>query len=283
MGPSPADGSYLPWATEVSSFRCPSDPGEGLPSLGRTNYAACTGDSSFRCNESRFRHDTGANSIWKIETNESVRSRACDRGCFSFREKLGFRDIRDGTANTIAVGEINTDLGDKDVTTSVKGGLTAAANYWFSSTTTAQAQGGAWDNPASETTLSPQIDPTRPRFWANETSFVGTSERRGYRWADALARFTQMHTIIPPNTPVRNNGSQAICPPSSRHQGGCHILMADGAVKFVTDSIDAGNSSAPMIYLGQPVTTSAPGSASPYGLWGALGSRGAREVIDEEF
>ncbi|EMI58172.1 DUF1559 family PulG-like putative transporter, partial [Rhodopirellula sallentina] len=46
MGPTPQDINYVPWATEIVAFRCPSDPGFGLPALGRTNYAACIGDSA---------------------------------------------------------------------------------------------------------------------------------------------------------------------------------------------------------------------------------------------
>ena len=53
MGPNPlmtlaqhsANGQYDPWLTEIPAFRCPSDPGVGLPSQGRTNYAVCLGDS----------------------------------------------------------------------------------------------------------------------------------------------------------------------------------------------------------------------------------------------
>ncbi len=46
MGPSPSTAAYTPWATEIPTLRCPSDPGVGLPALGRTNYAACQGDSA---------------------------------------------------------------------------------------------------------------------------------------------------------------------------------------------------------------------------------------------
>ncbi len=42
-GPEPFQAFPL-WMYEVPTFRCPSDPGVGLPSLGRTNYAACLGD-----------------------------------------------------------------------------------------------------------------------------------------------------------------------------------------------------------------------------------------------
>ena len=59
--------------------------------------------------------------------------------------------------------------------------------------------------------------------------------------------------------------------------------MGDGAVKFITDSIDAGNGNARQVsYHGQP-TQPAPGSASQYGLWGSLGSRANKEIIDGEF
>ena len=54
-----------------------------------------------------------------------------------------------------------------------------------------------------------------------------------------------------------------------------------GAVKFVTDSIEAGNQTSGSVWLNGTGPQS-PGSASPYGLWGALGTRANSEVIDEE-
>ena len=50
--------------------------------------------------------------------------------------------------------------------------------------------------------------------------------------------------MAPPNTPLVMagwTGSAGVVPMSGRHQGGCHILMDDGAVQFVTDTIEAGN------------------------------------------
>ena len=58
--------------------------------------------------------------------------------------------------------------------------------------------------------------------------------------------------------------------------------MGDGAVKFITDSIEAGNSNAGEVYSGG-MNLRAPGSKSPYGLWGALGTRSSKETIDGEF
>ncbi len=47
MGPTPQDILYTPWTLDIPTFRCPSDPGVGLPALGRTNYGAYIGDSSW--------------------------------------------------------------------------------------------------------------------------------------------------------------------------------------------------------------------------------------------
>ena len=93
-----------------------------------------------------------------------------------------------------------------------------------------------------------------------------------------------MNTILPPNSVLCFAGgfdSDGIAPPSSRHQGGAHILLADGAVTFITDSVDAGGDVGGVWLNG--TGPRAPGSASPYGLWGALGTRANKEVISEEF
>ena len=107
---------------------------------------------------------------------------------------------------------------------------------------------------------------------------------RGYRWHDFLPIFTQVHTILPPNSSLCtgfNDSHDLMATVSSRHQGGAHVLMADGAVVFVTDSMEAGNSSRAMTsYHGAPPTTA--GEQSPYGLWGALGTRANKEVIEEQ-
>ena len=61
--------------------------------------------------------------------------------------------------------------------------------------------------------------------------------------------------------------------------------MGDGAVVFITDSIEAGDLRAPMVWVnglnaGPP--SDLPGSESPYGLWGALGTRANKETIEEQ-
>lgn len=74
MGPLPYAPTYTPWLTEVPTFRCPSDPGQGLPSLGRTNYAACTGDATWFANIGGNQWRGGAWADWNNQTHELSRA-----------------------------------------------------------------------------------------------------------------------------------------------------------------------------------------------------------------
>ena len=56
--------------------------------------------------------------------------------------------------------------------------------------------------------------------------------------------------------------------------------MADGAVIFVSDTIDSGANNAPTVALLPDGKHAKPKSKSPYGLWGAMGTRACGERID---
>jgi prepilin-type processing-associated H-X9-DG protein len=136
------------------------------------------------------------------------------------------------------------------------------------------------------TSCRAEIDPARPQFWApSVTSLLAANQGRGFRWADGHFPYTVINTILPPNAEVCMGGDAwgfGTVPPSSRHQGGAHVLLADGAVQFITDSIEAGNPGSGTVWYGG-TGPQAPGSKSPYGLWGALGTRASKEVIEAEF
>ena len=273
MGPRPQQIRYRPWATEIPTFRCPSDPGVGLPALGRTNYAMCLGDAywvSVR-GDLRFNHSSFA-LPWKMqaESGWSQHSRAGNRGMFVVHKHSKFRDVLDGLSNTVAMGEIATDLGDRDIRTlPVQHG---------------QARNPIRDNPKWCVDVDDEIDPERPGFFRAGLQLWNVANGRGYRWADHFIEMTGFHTILPPNSELcaqRNQGGELLASASSRHQGGAHILMGDGAVVFMTDSVEAGNARAPMVWR-NGTGAAAPGSKSPYGLWGSLGTRAMRETIEEQ-
>jgi len=276
MGPNPSRSRYVPWVTEIPTLRCPSDPGVGLPALGRTNYAVCMGDSidwSVR-GPKNFGARTNQNPGWKMldSSGWAQRSRAADRGIFVMHAEVKFRDILDGLANTIAMGEIATDLGDRDITT-----------YPINHGAALNPPNEVRDNPKYCAEVLDEIDPERPRVWRSGLTGNATWGR-GYRWADTWLTYSAMHTILPPNREVcsgNNAGNSGVFPPSSRHQGGCHILMADGAVVFMTDSVEAGDSRAGNVWQNGTGNRS-PGSQSPYGLWGSLGTKASKETIESQ-
>ncbi len=207
MGAAPWIEVYRPWTEQVSTYRCPSDPSEGKP-FGRSNYAVCLGDLA------RNIHHTSTR-----------------RGVFAGKLVTAFGDLKDGTANTIMAGEICTmsGSGDRDI-----------RGQWVTLTA------DILENPRSA--WQDQIDPERPRFYKKGAPVSPLG--RGSRWADGAAPFTAVQTIFPPNmanaATSTDEASDGIYSMSSFHQGGCHVLMGDGAVKFITDSIEAGDQTAPV-------------------------------------
>lgn len=271
MGPTPEKIQYIPWTTEVPTYRCPSDPGVGLPALGRTNYAACLGDSSWLLHLANRN-----NNRTRVTNGRSRQSNAAHRGFFKPLQEAKFRDCLDGLSNTIAMGEIITYLGDNDI----RGQVTESAR---NRSAPGVSLGNIRNNPS---VCKPLIDPDRPRFWDPQYHMISRALfARGYRWADQGPFFTGCLTILSPNRelcgPYNTLGTTLIATMSSRHQGGCHVLMGDGAVKFITDSIEAGDQTAGSVWL-NGTGGQLPGSQSPYGLWGALGTRASNETIDEE-
>ncbi|MDA8967871.1 DUF1559 domain-containing protein [bacterium] len=280
MGPEPWQEQYIPWLTQVPTFRCPSDPTQVAASrVAFTNYSACAGDAFFEQAEGGIRsngtpNDNG-NSQWGEENGERWA-----RGVFRARHFTKFRDITDGLANTIMCGE--SVVGARDLR---------------ASGTIMRADNAAWDNPPSY--WKQYLDPERPGYVNANTSTGGlnscggglcverrANHQRGRRWPDGRPEFSTFQTITPPNSYniERWHGRSGAFCAASFHQGGAHILMSDGAVVFITDSIESGDQN--HVPYGRPNAGGAwddgAGRESPYGLWGALGTKNAKETIQEQ-
>ncbi|OYP29435.1 DUF1559 domain-containing protein [Rhodopirellula sp. MGV] len=284
MGPKPQAGytGYTPWETELPMLRCPSDPGTGLPAMARTNYAACLGDSSIGA-ELGYSEPNGRTNP---DTNREQLVKRYLRGMFVPRKKMDFAEVKDGLSNTICAGEIMTDLSTFDNRTRAAFNVTAVDGFDVSLTT-----GGGTMACRNNANL---VDPARPNFWnstiypAHNVLDLGGSQlpaiaeagtRRGFNWASYSAIYTGVTTNRAPNTELcigdANESGVGNWSISSYHSGGAHILMGDGAIQFITNSIDSGNTSA-----GQADSVMK-GDISPYGVIGALGTRNSREVIDQ--
>ncbi|MGQ9503891.1 MAG: DUF1559 family PulG-like putative transporter [Thermogutta sp.] len=100
----------------------------------------------------------------------------------------------------------------------------------------------------------------------------------GFRWADGAAWFAGFTTILPPNSASCANAAshweRGIYTPSSRHPGGVNVAFADGSVRFVSETVDTGN-------LGADFPTVNASGISPYGVWGAIGTKSGGELTNE--
>ena len=164
-----------------------------------------------------------------------TRSRSACRGFFWSRNESKFRDVLDGLANTIAGGEICTSGGKREIKAD-----------WVRNIDFTPTNGRSPIRLTARKALtSTRI---RPAFYDPTNGSVDGSSvnLRGARWADGRLAYSAINTILPPNSPScsRNNSDAKtyfISSAGSRHQGGAHVLMGDGAVIFMTDSVEAGN------------------------------------------
>ncbi|MEO1524909.1 MAG: DUF1559 domain-containing protein [Planctomycetota bacterium] len=289
MGPAPWVTTYAPWATEVATYRCPSDPDSSPPGGGRINYAVCYGDATDAVNNGARNEAGFYNSVTDPSTAAYYttfppfveRAQASCRGMFVPREVTEFGDTLDGLSNTIAAGEILTDNSFRGINTS---------NVLLN---TLEFSGPMEVAPVA-CLNAPEIDPERPKFLLDTALVPGSSNRRGLLWADGRLNYSAFQTIIPPNgisCTRDNDNSPGMFTAGSNHKGGCHILMGDGAVRFITESIDSGDNTELPVQskdngaLGfwgvtLPQAWPAGGTQSRYGVWGALGTREAQEVIE---
>ena len=176
------------------------------------------------------------------------------RGMFSYHRQLKPADIVDGLSNTIQFLEMASGI-DESRFDSIGGILWVSNGVPYSSAKPADCR-SAWT--ATDIVVQPG------------------KELTGTRWADGRPYYSSAVTALPPNSPkCATVGDQrwGVYSAGSRHPGGCHASMGDGSVRFVTSSIEAGNSSmASLNNLRGP---------SPYGLWGAMGTRSGQEVLKQ--
>jgi prepilin-type processing-associated H-X9-DG protein len=69
-------------------------------------------------------------------------------------------------------------------------------------------------------------------------------ELSGLRWGDGALFYTRYNHVFPPNKPscllggTTDYGSQVVVSASSRHPGGVNLVMADGSIRFIKDTIE---------------------------------------------
>ncbi|WP_437201130.1 DUF1559 family PulG-like putative transporter [Planctomicrobium sp. SH664] len=172
------------------------------------------------------------------------------RGMFGPNRYYKIAECTDGTSNTLAISErVKPELTNEM-------GMAITINSSVPSACSARLTGQVYSG----------------------ATFTGDTSP-GYRWGDALSYFNAFNTVLPPNsatciidgTNSSAHSREGFFPPTSRHTGGVQALLLDGSVRFISENIHAGNLS-----VTAPANTSS--DASPYGVWGALGTKASGEV-----
>lgn len=179
-----------------------------------------------------------------------------NRGMFASQLSVRLSDVLDGTSNTIAMSErarASFGIGGKKPAL-VKQGTVISITTIAANPGQCLAQIGG-----------------NPQFYAtsgNVKGFFGTT------FPDGQSERVGFTTVMPPNGPSCNidgNGNAdtpgGVHAASSYHPSGVLGVMVDGSCRFISDQIDTGN-------LSLPEVTNGP---SPYGVWGALGSKAGGE------
>jgi prepilin-type N-terminal cleavage/methylation domain-containing protein/prepilin-type processing-associated H-X9-DG protein len=253
----------MPWADNVWTnavlphLQCPSDSGQvdpaGRTKRGLCSYGFCTGD------------DYAASQVPPDErTNAALAAMALpirNRGVFGRHSYTRIADIADGTSNTIALGERSRPAKIND-----KGACAVDVSA----------------NPSTYVPLSCRALFSGQTYLPTTTIFTSDTAP-GYRWAGGNAYFAGLSTILPPNSAVCVFGGPGgisahlfagIWTATSEHPGGVQVAMCDGSTRFISENINTGNLAAVA-----PAADSR--SPSPYGVWGALGSKSGRESVSE--
>jgi hypothetical protein len=182
------------------------------------------------------------------------------RGMFTPYDKKTFGSITDGASNTIGMSEaIGTNRSATQSTRDVLGDVAQADDMY----------NGSLSLPAPCLNMRSPTDRTQLINTTNSWRAGFFTDGRG-----ANAAFT---THLPPNSPScswwwpnAGHDSWGAFSVSSYHTGGVNMVRMDGSCAFISETIDTGTLTTPLDIKV---------SASPYGVWGALGTPQGGESV----
>ena len=214
---------------KVNEFLCPSDPNAGPVNL--CSYPASVGGTTI---DPANQPTSGSN------------------GLFTFWRSYAIRDCIDGTSNTVAFSEAL--VGDGSTNWTRAAGVCKLSTF----PATAQLLDASSNWPAVQVGLQ-----ACATAWNARQGTLNTG--RGNFWIHGTHAQALFNTVVTPNSKTYPFaycsdgaiGDSEIATVNSNHPGGVNVLMGDGSVKFIKDSINQN-------------------------AWLALGSRAGGEVISSD-
>jgi prepilin-type N-terminal cleavage/methylation domain-containing protein/prepilin-type processing-associated H-X9-DG protein len=256
------DMNYTGVNTRIATFLCPSDAHSGISNL--TNYMSCAGTTTTG--------DNLANGTASGSTMNSTNSPTT--GIYQLVLPTPLSSVLDGTSNTIgyfesyvgqAIDSVDTAPDDRNAESSALG-TWDKTNCLEGVSDPLPGQTQVFDASANLAATMTGIS-TCNAAWSTKTGF-GTSPTKGYRWTLGIFGISMGNTVVPPNGAPWNacalgsgatndsNGA-TYSNANSFHPGGVNVVMGDGSVRFIKNSIN--------------MTT-----------WMALGTRAMGEVISAD-
>ena len=255
------------WRTWVSGFVCPSDVAASMQGSWYKSYANNHGPSGYAANRGDwctmpgFSEGKGAwaasnPTIFDGSHTGFSGDKTTWRGMFGPSTGLQIKDVTDGMGFTIAYAERRIYVGEPN-----------------------KVPDAIWNQSNQYPSPNPCYTPSALVSKIGDGGFVGAGAiAYGFQynwssWACGLPFNHSLVTAVPPNGPSCDQvGSPSwgigLYTASSFHQGGVFAVMGDGAVRFVTDTVDAGDQSVKADSSGFKLN-----AQSAYGVWGAMGSR----------
>jgi prepilin-type N-terminal cleavage/methylation domain-containing protein/prepilin-type processing-associated H-X9-DG protein len=214
--------------TRINSFLCPSStpPGWNIIKLTNVSGQRAPGNNYFASWGSTLEFD-------------ATKTNGAPNGVFQYAgSPIGLRDITDGSTNTVAFGEWRSGTGLTSTPTIPVDIVPMSALPSGITRNTAQMV-----MPTGSANLLKWLPQCAKMIGSNRTT---QTVSLGEAWGIGLVGYSEGNIILGPNPKYPNcssGASNAIENPgvltlSSLHPGGANVLMADGSVRFLKDSVN---------------------------------------------